>query len=350
VSAPRLPLLVLLLCGAGCGGGAADEPAADGPAARVTAQVAVAGLEDFPVVLTAMGRVAAAPGHVAELSAPAPSRVARIFVVTGQRVVAGQPLVALDATLFASEERRAEIARSTAQQAYDRARRLADGGILPRRDAEAAAAVLADATAALIAARQTRARAVLRSPIAGVVSSVDARLNAQADPAQVLVQVVDPRRLEVHLSVPPDQAGRLRPGQTMRLSAGPGSDIAGLGTAVITGVGAVLDTVTGSVDVRASVAGPPGRLFVNQDVMADIEIAIAARTVTVPAEAVVPGQDGSRVFVVDAAGVAHATPVGVGERRGDVVAITSGLRGGETVVAGGAYGVTDGARIVRGAP
>jgi multidrug efflux pump subunit AcrA (membrane-fusion protein) len=89
-----------------------------------------------------------------------------------------------------------------------------------------------------------------------------------------------------------------------------------------------------------------GRLFVGQDVFATIDVAQQARVVTVPATALVPGEGGQQqVFVVDAKGIAHATPVTVGERREDVVAVTSGLNGGETVVAQGAYGVQDGAHI-----
>ncbi|HKP75592.1 MAG TPA: efflux RND transporter periplasmic adaptor subunit, partial [Longimicrobiaceae bacterium] len=208
-----------------------------------------------------------------------------------------------------------------------------------------AAAALADANAAAIAARSTAAQATLRSPISGVVSAVNARLNAQADPATTLVQVVDPSGLEIHLSVPPDQAGRVQPRQAVHLSSGRAAGGTALGEGVVTGIGAVIDTANGSVDVRAALTRPVGRLFVGQDVFATIDVAQAARVVTVPAAALVPGEAGQQVFVVDAKGVAHARQVTVGERREDVVAITQGLQGGETVVAQGAYGVQDGARI-----
>jgi multidrug efflux pump subunit AcrA (membrane-fusion protein) len=89
-------------------------------------------VQSFPVTVTALGLVGAAPGHVAELASPAQARVVRIFVTTGQAVRAGEPLVALDQTVFAAEVRRTDVARVTAQQAYDRARRLVDAGILPQ--------------------------------------------------------------------------------------------------------------------------------------------------------------------------------------------------------------------------
>jgi multidrug efflux system membrane fusion protein len=60
----------------------------------------------------------------------------------------------------------------------------------------------------------------------------------------------------------------------------------------------------------------------------------------------VPDSEGLKVFVLDSARVAHATPVTVGVRDGTEAEITSGLRGGETVVTYGAYGVTDSAKVL----
>jgi RND family efflux transporter MFP subunit len=344
--AGRVLALGMAVLALGCGkGGEAEEGEGEGAAAEVVAQTAVAQLQSFPATVTSLGVVDAAPGHVAELAAPAQARVVRIYVSTGQAVAAGQPLVALDQTVFAAEVRRTEVQRVAAQQAYDRARRLADGGILPRKDAEAAAAALADANAAAIAARSTASQAVMRSPISGIVSAVNARLDAQADPATPLVQVIDPDGLEIHLSVPPDQAALVQPRQPVHLGAGRAAGGLSLGDGVVTGIGAVIDTTNGSVDVRAALTHPAGRLFVGQDVFATIDVGEQVSVVTVPAAAIVPGEDGEQVFVVDAKGIAHATPVTVGERHGEVVAITEGLSGGETVVAQGAYGVQDGAHV-----
>jgi RND family efflux transporter MFP subunit len=350
----RLPAVLLAasaLVAAGCGkggGDAGDEAAAD--SAVVTAELAVAQVRSFPVTVGALGVVQAAPGHVAALAAPAPSRVLRIRVSGGQRVVPGQVLVELDPTSWAADARKAEVQRVAAQREYDRASRLADAGILPRKDAETAAAALADANAALVQARHVAAQAVLRSPIAGVVSRLDARLNGPADPAQTLVEVVDPSGLEVHLSLPPAQASGVRPGMAVQVAAGRDATGAPLGSGTVTGVGAAIDTTSGSVDVRASVPRTAGALFVGQDVYGSIEVARHPAAVSVPPEALVPAGAGLQVFVVDAKGVAHATPVTVGARHAGAVEIASGLRGGETVVAKGAYAVQDGARVRRGSP
>jgi multidrug efflux system membrane fusion protein len=89
---------------------------------------------------------------------------------------------------------------------------------------------------------------------------------------------------------------------------------------------------------------------VGETVAGTIIVAVHHNAVVVPISALVPGDTGFVVFTVDAASIAHATPVTVGGRTETEAEILSGLRGGEMIVTEGAYGVTDGARIQRGPP
>jgi len=52
-----------------------------------------------------------------------------------------------------------------------------------------------------------------------------------------------------------------------------------------------------------------------------------------------------KVMVVDNKSVAHETKVNVGIRTPDKIEITSGLKGGETVVTEGGYALPDGAKV-----
>src|SRR5256885_10069037 len=86
---------------------------------------AVATKRSFPQVVRAIGTVTARPGHFAELSAPAPTRVARIFVAPGQRVAEGDSLVEFERAPFDAAARSAEAALASAERAHARAVRLA---------------------------------------------------------------------------------------------------------------------------------------------------------------------------------------------------------------------------------
>ncbi len=339
------------------------HPAAEeeGAPAVVTARTGIARVGAFDVTIDALGTVQPRPGSFAQVAAPAASRVARILVATGDRVRPGQALVQLDESVWVLQAEQAQIALDAAQKAYDRSERLFTEGISPRKDVESAAADLARARAELEQARRTQALGTLRSPIAGVVTELHASLSQPVDVNQPLVEVVNPAGLEVLFHLSPTEAARLAPGSAVPLtaasesaaSAGSGpvaSDPATaapqfLGRGTITGISAAVDSATGSVDVRATVAAPVVPLKAGQTVNGHLVVAHHARAVIVPVAALVPSGDSVQVFVVDAKGIAHATPVVVGARNEQEAEVTSGLKGGETIVTAGAYGVTDSATI-----
>jgi RND family efflux transporter MFP subunit len=345
---PRAPLLLLLALVAGTGACRKDEGGdEDTTHAVVTARTAVAKVEPFTHTISAIGTVVARPGHFAALSAPAPTRVARVYAQQGQRVARGQPLVEFEQGTFAAAAGGAEAALSAAQRNYDRAQRLADEGILPRKDVEAAAADLARARSDAVAAQRTQQLSVLRSPLAGVVTQMNAVLGASVDAGQVLVEVADPLAFDVVLSLGATEAGAVLPGARVGLSVGQTTGGEPHGSGVVASVGVAVDTGSRAVPVRVTVTSPRRALRLGESVYGVIATGTRSDAVVVPVEALVPGDaPGSyRVFVVDRNGIAHARDVQVGGRTESAVEVTNGLAGGETVVTQGAFGMQDSARV-----
>lgn len=324
----------------------AEAPA---EAAIVTAQTGVARVTTFEVMLAVLGTVQPRPGYAASVAAPAATRVARVLVAPGDHVLPGQPLVELDTTILAAQTREARATLTAARQTYDRAARLVAEGILPRKDLEAAAADLTRAQAALLVAERTQTLAVLRSPIAGIVTKVLATLSRPVDISQPLVEIVNPVGLEILFHLSPADAARVAAGDAVELTAEEGSTRSILGQGVVRGVSAAVDS-TGAVDARATISLPARPLKVGETISGRIVVAVHHSAVVVPIAALVPGDTGLVVFTVDTASIAHMTPVTVGGRTETEAEILSGLRGGEVIVTEGAYGVTDGARIQRGLP
>ena len=119
----------------------------------------------------------------------------------------------------------------------------------------------------------------------------------------------------------------------------------------ITIVNPEVDVATRNVRVRATFANPDGRLrpgmFVNVEVVSPEKQPV----LVIPETAVIFAPYGDSVFVIeekkDEAGkapmVARQKFVRLGERRGDFVAVVSGLAAGETVVSTGAFKLRNGA-------
>jgi len=332
---------------AGCRGTRAASDAVEA-GAGVQTGTAVATVQSFPDVVSAIGSVVPRPGRFAELAAPAPTRVARIFVTPGQRVAEGDSLIEFERAPFDAAAKSAAAALESAERAHARAVRLVQAGILPQKDSDQAAADLAQAQVAAVTARRAQQLATLRAPLAGVVTRMSAVLGATADPSQPLVEVADPAALDIVFNVSPAEAARIRAGDAVELSPGEGSGAAALGRGVVTSVAATVDAASRAVAVRAS-ARPARPLRIGESLLGRIVTAVHARAVTVPVAALVPAGDGFQVFVVDSADVAHARPVTVGARTASLAEIVAGLAPGETVVTTGAYGVADSAKIVRAA-
>jgi membrane fusion protein (multidrug efflux system) len=340
MSRSHIWLAVALL--AGCRGDAGEESVQ----AVVKVRTAVVRLQPFTETVGAIGVVAARPGHMATLTAPATARVVSVNVAVGQHVGAGTTLVELDQTSFVATARTAEAALATAQRAYDRTRRLVEEGIAPRKDLEQAAADLERAGGDAANARRQQEFAIVRSPIGGVVTRVGAVIGATADPSIVLVEIADPNALDIYFTVTPTQAALVRRNAKITLSAGQNGSGEPLGVATIVDVGGVVDTLSRGVMLRAQAPTTRRPLRIGETVFGEIVATVKPNALVIPIDALVPDGEEFKVFVVDAAGTAHARTVEVGGKTDKVAEITSGLTAGERVVTYGAYGIEDSAKVV----
>ena len=333
--------MVLAACGPD-----SDDAKAGAAAAVVGVRTAIAAAQPFTETVGAIGTVEARAGHSAALGAPAAARISRVLVSAGQHVSAGDVLVELDQTSFQSAAQSAGAQLTASERAFERATRLAEAGIAPRKDVEQAAAELAKARADAATARRAAQLSVIRAPISGVVTTVSATLGATADPSRPLVEIADPSATDVVLNTTPGDAARIRGGASVALVAGQSAGGESLGSGAVLDVGGTVDSATRSVPVRVRVTTTRRVLRIGETVFGEIATAVRPNAVVIPLDALVPEGDGFKVFVVDAQSIAHARAVTVGGRTSTLAEITEGVRAGEKVVTYGAYGVEDSAKVV----
>ena len=315
------------------------------PHAVVNAQTILVTAEAFTETFSAIGTVVARPGHLAILSAPAPGRVGQVLVAPGQAVQQGQPLIELDQAPFKAAVDAAEAAYTAAERANARQQRLANEGILPKKDAEAAAAEMARTRADVINAQRAAQLSVIRSPIGGVVTRMTAALGTSVDPAQQLIEIADPRALDIVMNATPTDAGRTHTGSKVTLSAGGTATGEPLGIGSVVDIGATVDSTLRGVAIRVQAPTTRRPLKIGETVFGAIAVAVHPRAVVIPNEALVPDGEHFKVFVVDAQGIAHEREVKVGGKSEAGVEIVEGLTPGERIVSQGAFAVTDSAKV-----
>lgn len=318
----------------------------DSTATAVGVRTTVVTIEPFFETLGAIGVVEPRIGHVALLSAPAPTRVIQVFVSAGQKVSRGSTLVVLDQSSLQESVRSTEAALTAAQRGHERARSLTEAGILPRKDLEQATADLAKARADVVAQRRLLELSVLRSPISGIVTKMNAVLGAAVDTNQPLVEISDPTAVDIVMSVGPTDAATVHPGAKVNLRSGEKSTGEMIGVGTVIDVAGTVDSASRSVSVRIRAASTRRPLRLGETIYGEITLSTRENAVIAPLDALVPDGDGFKVFVVDPKGIVHSRPVVVGGRTDKIAEMKSGLSGGETVVTYGAYGLEDSVKVV----
>ncbi len=358
-----LPLLLLAACGDG------DSPTSD-PAAstapKVLVRVAPASTAGVEHTLELTATVQA--GRSVDLVTDVPGKIRQIPVETGDAVEAGALLARLDADVARFQYDQAEAATrladlglATAQREFGRAESLHQAGTLPDQQFEQAHSALemaglqkAQAEAAKgLADKQVRG-SVLTAPFDGVVAYVCCEEGEYFNPmtispmggVQGLVGLVDLDTVKIDLEVSDRDVGRIAPGMPAHVLVDvvadrlPAGGLAG----TVASVGMAADAASRTFPVRI-VADNPGHV-VKAGTHAKVRIVLERKdgVVSVPASAVLGGDDGAFVMVV-ADGVARKTPVVVGLQGNGDLEILQGLAGTEQVVVEGNFGLPDGAPI-----
>jgi RND family efflux transporter MFP subunit len=354
----RAAALSLLVCAmAACSQAASDDTASDAAVPVTTAAVTQG---DITATIHATGLVAPAPGAALTVVAPDAARIAEIPRAAGDLVHRGDLLVRFEIPSSAAELsrqqaeiRRAEAGLANAQAAETRMQDLFTRGVAARKEVEDTTRAVADAQAALAsahasaqAAEAVATRSVVRATFDGIVSQRTHDPGDQVDPGSgPVLQVVDPRRLEVVAQVPLTDVPRVRVGASAHMPGPNGTP--GPTLEVVSRPAAVQDiTATAPVRLAFATAAP-------YPVGSPVEVTIDAETprgvTLVPAAAVVHEGHEAAVFVANG-GKAQRRIVQVGLETAAQVEIVSGVKAGEAVITTNQNGLPDDAAIVVATP
>jgi cobalt-zinc-cadmium efflux system membrane fusion protein len=226
-----------------------------------------------------------------------------------------------------------------AQAAAIRDRRLFEAGVVSRQDWETSQAAAEKAQADQRAAQaQVRAMggpgangvAVLRSPIKGVVTRLDAQVGGFLTQGALVAEIADPSRAEYVFDAPAAAAGSIRLGQVIQVQTPDGQQVPATISAVAPGASG---GNTAAVRATPSDRTAPIGSVVSARVMTGAETGGA---IIVPSEAVQAVEGRPVVFVVEAGGF-RATPVTPGRIAAGSTEILRGLTGTERIAGKGAF-------------
>jgi multidrug efflux system membrane fusion protein len=109
-----------------------------------------------------------------------------------------------------------------------------------------------------------------------------------------------------------------------------------------------VDTTTGTVTLKAKFTNKNGTLWSGQFVSSSLRLYIEDSVLVLPTQAIVTGQQGTYVYVIDSSNTAQQRPVTVERAAGAISVISAGVSEGERVVTDGQSRVTPGSQVTVG--
>lgn len=285
------------------------------------------------------------PGEVAtdiyrssEITPRISAQVIARYAKLGDRVTAGQRLVALSSVEMA----KAQGALIVANREWERVQELGREVVSERRYVEAQVAA-EQARAKVLSYGMTRSQVdsllegdraseadgtfTLLSPQNGLVISDDFVLGEIVDPGRVLFRIADESRLWVEAQVSPAQGVNIGVGTPARILAENGVEIEGR----VVQLHHTLDETTRTRAIRVEVENAGDRIHPGQFVNVAIEVGDATESLVVPQRGVVLMNNDRTVFRIEGDEL-RPVAVKIGASRGEWIEIESGLSEGDEIV------------------
>ena len=283
--------------------------------------------------------------------------ITRIAVRSGSRVAAGALLMSIDSrtedaavTSLKSVAAQREIDVAYARQEFERQQKLLAAGAASQMDADRAANTLRAAEA-----QQRTVEEQIRqletdltyyqvvAPSAGVIGDIPVHEGDRVTKSTVLTTIDANAGLELYLSIPVQQAPRLKPGLPVRVLDDRGAALGSYSVGFIApSVEPSTQTVLAKVPIRAS-EGLRTDQYVRAQVIWSLEPAL-----TVPVTSVVRINGQFFVFVAEEANgglVARQRAVSLGPLVGSEYALLGGVKAGEQLIVSGVQKVGDNAPV-----
>ena len=334
----RLLLSILLL--AAC---AEEKPP---PAPPVPVTVAVAERRTVPFELPATGTVE--PMQTVAVQAQVSGALQRVAFKEGDEVKQGQILFQLDPRPYqaALAQAAAVLVRDSAQaaNAAEEAKRyeslVAKEYVTSqqyeqiRTEAAASRATLAGSQAAVEQARLNLQYATIRAPISGRTGSLLIRQGnlIRANSTEPLVKINQLRPIQVRFAVPANNLPLIQAhiGKKLVVRAEPsGGGDPSEGT--LSFVDNAVDKSTGTILLKGRFPNDDGTLWPGGFVNVRLELFVEPDVLVIPSSAVVAGQQGSFVFVIQPDSSASTKAVTVSRTAGDFAIISGDVQPGDRV-------------------
>lgn len=302
---------------------------------------AVVQAQSWESLLTAVGSLEAVQGVM--VAAELPGKVVQVVFESGARVKKGDLMVrqntASERAQLSGAKARVELAKLNLNRLF----KLFKQKIISKSELDAAQATLQQANAEVDGIRATIAKKIIRAPFSGRlgIRQVDQGQLLREGDGIVSLQAFGP--IFVNFLLPQRQISQISTGTRVRVTADARPDTVIEGS--ITAINPEVDVATRNIQIQATVPNADELLRTGMYVTVDVVLAARNNVLTIPATAALYAPYSDSVFVVEPDKTLRQQFVRLGEKRGDYIAVLSGLQENETVVSSGVFKLRNGQAV-----
>ena len=306
--------------------------------------------EDWAPRLTAVGSVSAVQGAV--VSAELAGVVSEINFENGGEAKKGEVLMKLDASQEEALLRSAEAEAQLAQTDLERSRDLAMKKVVSSAELDSAQSKFRRLNAVVDQVRSSIAKKTLIAPFDGQLGIRQVNVGQMINAGQQVVPLTSLDPVFADFALPQQYLGQLTPGLEVHVTtdAIPGRVFNGK----LTAINSMVDSSTRNITLQATLDNSDHALRPGMFAKAEVMLPEKHKTLVVPGSAISYAPFGDSVFVIEKkkdektgkeSQAIRQQFVRVGEARGDLVAITQGLKAGDTVVSTGVFKLRNGMTV-----
>jgi membrane fusion protein (multidrug efflux system) len=306
--------------------------------------------ENWAPTLSAVSSLSAVQGAI--IAAELGGVVSEIKFENGGVAKKGDVIMKLDASQEEALLRSAEAEAELARQDLERTRGLASEKVVSKAELDTAESKFNRLNAVVDQMRSSIRKKTLIAPFDGQLGIRQVNVGQMINSGQQVVPLTSLDLLFADFALPQQYLGQLAPGLEVHVTtdALPGRVFNGK----LTAINSMVDSSTRNITLQATLENPDHALRPGMFAKAEVTLPEKHKALVVPGSAISYAPFGDSVFVIEKkkdektgqeSQAIRQQFVRVGEARGDLVAITQGLKAGETIVSTGVFKLRNGMAV-----
>jgi len=314
------------------GGGGGKKP-------PMAVNAVVVNPQEFSNILSLSGSIEA--NEQVQITSEVSGIAEKIYFEEGKTVSKGQVLVKINDIELRAQAGQTKTRQNLASENERRARLLLQKEAISQEEYDIASADFKTAQAQTQLLNAQIAKTSIRAPFSGTIGLRNISPGTYVTPQTLITTLVNSSKVKITFSVPEKYASQMKVNSKVSFTiAGDSTKYA----ATIYALEPAVEVATRTLRIRAIADNPKGKFIPGTFANVDLPLDKTANAYVIPTEAIVPVQEGKKVFV-SRNGKAKEVKVTTGTRTDKDIVVLEGLKAGDTVLTTGVLTLKDDADI-----